>query len=132
MNERCIDISKNGDIVKLMMLDENPNKIFLYASTGEITKKISVFVYEPITKEFVYKVENYSVIDTSIVNNVDINYNADSYIDIASTDDSNELLNYVNDKYKIYVLNTTEYPINASTILLDYDKKKSYITLDSD
>ena len=36
MNERCIDVSKENSSLRLMMLDENPNKIFLYADTPNI------------------------------------------------------------------------------------------------
>jgi len=36
MNERCIDVSEGDGLLRLMMLDENPNKIFLYANTSNI------------------------------------------------------------------------------------------------
>lgn len=132
MNERCVDIIEGNGLLSLMMLDENPDKIFLYADTSIAEKKVSVFVYDPLLKEIVYKVENAYVIDSSKVDeDKDINYNADSYIDIMVDIDCS-LANYVNDQYKIFVLNTTEYPIDSSNIELDYDNKETYITFNCD
>ena len=132
MNERCIDVSEGDGLLRLMMLDENPNKIFLYANTSNIQKKASVFVYDPLLKEFVYQVENASILDYSMVNQEnDINYEADSYIDISVNIDCS-LANYVDDQYKIFVLNTTEYPIDSTNIELDYDAKQTYVTFNCD
>ena len=132
MNERCIDVSEEDGLLRLMMLDENPNKIFLYANTSNIQKKASVFVYDPLLKEFVYQVENASILDYSMVNQEnDINYEADSYIDISVNIDCS-LANYVDDQYKIFVLNTTEYPIDSTNIELDYDARQTYVTFNCD
>jgi len=46
MNERCIDVSAIENGLRLQMLDENPNKIFLYADTSSIQQTVSVFVYD--------------------------------------------------------------------------------------
>ena len=138
MNERCVDISiRNNDTTRLMMLDENPNKIFLYADTSKepsIQKRISVFVYDPLLKEFVYQVENADIIDCSLVNQEnDINYAADSYIDISIDNISRGVLaNYIDNQHKLFVLNTTEYPIDSTNIELDYDNKKTYVTFNCD
>ena len=112
------------------MLDENPNKIGLYADVSTIkipiintssydiinvAKKVSVFVYNPLNKKIDYQLEDCQVIDYYKVNeNKDVNFNADSYIDISIN--SCDLSNYVNDNYKIFVLNTTEYPFNSSSV----------------
>ena len=61
----------------------------------------------------------------------DINYEADSYIDISVNTDCS-LAYYVNDQYKIFVLNTTEYPIDSSNIELDYDTRQTYVTFNCD
>jgi len=61
----------------------------------------------------------------------DINYEADSYIDISVNIDCS-LANYVDDQYKIFVLNTTEYPIDSTNIELDYDAKQTYVTFNCD
>jgi len=132
MNERCVDVSEgNVGTLRLMMLDENPNKIFLYADTSNepsIQKRLSVFVYDPLLKEFVYQVENADIIDCSLVKQEDdVNYAADSYIDISTGIDCS-LADYIDDQHKLFVLNTTEYPINASNIELDYDNKETYVT----
>lgn len=138
MNERCVDISiRKDDTIRLMMLDENPNKIFLYADTSKepsIQKRISIFVYDSLLKEFVYQVENADIIDCSLVNQEnDINYAADSYIDISIDNISRDLLaNYIDNQHKLFVLNTTEYPIDSSNIELDYDNKETYITFNCD
>ena len=136
MNERCVDVSKgNNGALRLMMLDENPNKIFLYANTTRetsIRKKLSVFVYDPLLKEFVYQVENADIIDCTLVKQEDdVNYAADSYIDINVEVDCS-LANYIDDCHKLFVLNTTEYPITTSNIELDYDNKETYITFNCD
>jgi hypothetical protein len=136
MNERCVDVSEGKDgILRLMMLDENPNKIFLYANTTRetsIRKKLSVFVYDPLLKEFVYQVENADIIDCALVKQEDdVNYAADSYIDINVGVDCS-LANYIDDRHKLFVLNITEYPITTSNIELDYDNKETYITFNCD
>lgn len=132
MNERCIDVSEGNGSLRLMMLDENPNKIFLYADTSNIQKKASVFVYDTLLKEFIYQIENASILDYSLVNQEnDINYESDSYIDININIDCS-LANYVDDKYKIFVLNTTEYPIDLTNIELDYNTRQTYVTFNCD
>lgn len=133
LNERCVDISVNDSTIRLWMLDENPNKIFLFANIPSgMTKKVSVFVYDKILKEFVYSLENCIVVDSFLVNQEDdINYEADSYIDIINDTDNEEILSYLNDNYNIYVLNTTEYDISTN-IQLNYDTKKSYIAFKGD
>lgn len=138
MNERCVDVSEgNNGALRLLMLDENPNKIFLYADTSNepsIQKRLSVFVYDPLLKEFVYQVENADIIDCSLVKQEDdLNYAADSYIDISIDNiDCSLLANYIDDQHRLFVLNTTEYPINTSNIELDYDNKETYVTFNCD
>jgi len=132
MTERCVGVKEGNyySSLRLNMLDENPDNMFLYVDTSIAQKTVSVFVYDPILKEFIYKIENAIVIDSSkIDSNKDVNYNADSWIDI-EVDIDCSLAKYANDQYKIFVLNTTEYPIDSSScdIILDYDNKETYIT----
>lgn len=132
MTERCVGVEPGNyyGSLRLNMLDENPDNMFLYVDTSITDKKVSVFVYDPILKEFIYKIENASVIDSfKVDSNKDINYNADSWVDI-EVDLDCSLANYVNDQYKIFVINTTKYPIDlsVSNIILDYDNKETYIT----
>ena len=133
VNERCVDVVEgDSSLLRLMMLDENPDKIFLYANTSIADKKVSIFVYDSLLKEIIYKVENVYVVDSSKASeDKDTNYNADSYIDIMTNVDCS-LAKYVNDKYKIFVLNTTEYPIDSSNIELNYDNKETYVTFNGD
>lgn len=149
LTERCVNIENvsNGN-TRLWMLDENPNKIGLYTDvsilrapivnstpdasmTFNVTKKISAFAYNQLTKKIEYQIENCSVLDFyKIDENKDNNYNADSFIDISINNCS--LSDYIDDEHKIFVLNTTEYPFNQLCIELNYDSKETYVTFLTD
>lgn len=137
LNERCIEAKRSdSSLLKLSMLDENPNKLHLYSdiSNLSINKTIGVFVYDPLLKDIIDSIENCQVTEYETVQqDQDINFEADSYIIINKDfDEYNDIVNKINDKkYKTYVLNITEYPvINSSFITyeLDYDNKQTSIT----
>lgn len=134
LTERCVDISINNGSTRLMMLDENPNKNFLYANIEN--KKLSVFAYNPITKGISYSVEKCNILDSSLADtNTDNNYNADSYL-VVDGELTTLKNNYLNDQYKLFVLNTTEYPLifdpSFGNVSIYYDTRKSVITFNYD
>lgn len=138
LNEKCIgiDVSIDNSIYRLKMLDENPNKIFLYAdcSLSADNKKVSIFAYNKATKNIVYILNDLIVNDYYLVDtHNDLNYQSDSYIDVYSDNTIMDLSTYLNsDNYRIYVLNNTEYNIISDNIIVDYDNRQTYITLDGD
>lgn len=159
LNERCvssdISIDETGKYyLQLNMLDENPNKIFLYAENSSIQKQLSIFAYDAKRKNVITLSENLQIIDSSLVNQEnDINYEADSYILVDfkhSVNDSlngtkshiidlNNLINTNVEKYKVFVLNTTEYPIipiskDASyyNVTFNKDKRLTVLRYDGD
>lgn len=147
LNEKCVnmqvkyDTSMMSNYTELSMLDENPNKIFLYANVGDnIQKTISVFAYDQLTRQITDKIENASVISTFLVDQKnDVNFESDSYIRIYG-----QYQNLVTNNNKVFVLNTTEYPLipehyqskDSSIIVgntyMDIDNKETYITFDYD
>lgn len=110
----------------------------------KIPQKLSIFGYNPLRKKIYNIVENSYILNSSLVNQEnDVNFESDSYIDIApndeySVDDIISNLNYcINNNYKLYVINTTEYPIKYNNefikdnIVCDYENRKTSIFFDS-
>ena len=153
LNERCINSSIIDDsinsssmvgFIKLSMLDENPNKIGLYANVfSDDKKQLSLFAYDSLNKEIFTIAKNLQIIDALAVNQYnDTNYESDSYIIVNSGNMSlnasiNDTLLNCFDNYKVYVLNTTEYriiPESSSTanITYDYSNQQSTISINAE
>ena len=143
LNERCINSSLVDGSIRLSMLDENPNKIGLYANVFSGDKKqLSLFAYDSLSKEIFTIAENLQIVESLLINqNNDTNYESDSYIIVNSGDEAtnssiNDLLLNCFDNYKVCVLNTTEYKIisessSTGNIIYNYDNCQSVISINA-
>ena len=146
LNERCVDAKQmpaTSKCIKLLMLDENPNKIGLYANVENDIKKLSLFAYDNINKQIYTIAENLQILEAVSINqDVNTNYKSDSYIIVDSGNRSsniniyNTLQSCFNNNYKVCVLNTTEYKIvsNSSTpnVICDYNNYQSIISINGE
>lgn len=139
LTERCVGASQNGEYVRLHMLDENPNKISLYDDVSlniedvSIKKQLSIFAFNKLEKEIYTIGENLDIYDSSLINQTnDINFEADSFIDIStSLINANNINEYIENGYALYILNTTQYPLiigDNSNVKFDYENKKTIIS----
>jgi len=117
-------------VMVLSMLDENPDKIYLYDSSNHAID-INICVFDMVELQDVGNFGPYRIIESYRQNAVDdVNYGDDSYIKVACTDTS--LLDYVNDRrYRTYVKNVNEYPLigydGIYNVTNDYDRNVCYV-----
>lgn len=127
LSELCTGAEPNGDETKLVMLDENPKRVYLYNPNTDI----KICVFDKLLQKDKINIGPYRV---------NVSFKQEYETDMSATDDSyliinssleQDVIDMINDRnhYSTYVLNVTEHELCEKNIYsIDYENKTTTIT----